>query len=66
MILDKLDRYIYESEYKERLELKIPCCFDKILELLAISDSEKQAKIISVLDEETKQKVQDMMDGGVL
>lgn len=66
MILDKLDRYIYESEYKEKFELEIPCCFDQLLELLAKSDNDKREKIIKVLDEETKQKVQEMIDGGVL
>lgn len=66
MILDKLDLYINESNYKEQLELEIPCCFDKLLELLVISNENKREKIISVLDEDTKQKVQDMIDGGVL
>ena len=66
MILDELDRYLYEFNYKKQLELKIPCCFDELLEMfIKASDPEKE-QILSVLEPGTRKDLQEMIDGGLL
>jgi len=65
MILTKLGRILYEIDYKDKLDtIRLP--FDKLIERLAQSSKEDKDFILSRLDEETKQKVNEMIEGGLL
>ena len=65
MILTKLDRYLYESKRKE-LNDAVNLPFDKLLDYLARASECERETIISNLDESTKNKVLNIIEGGLL
>ena len=65
MDLRKLDLYLYESRKKEVSDMvKLP--FDILIEKLAEVCCEERETIISKLPKETKDKVLEIIDGGLL
>lgn len=66
MILEKLNRYIYEINNKERFEADVNCCFDKLLEKFAKADESKREYLLSIIDPESQKKINEMIEGGIL
>jgi len=66
MILDKLDRYLYEFSNKDKLDLKIPCCIDEIVEMYNDSDNETRKQIMDAVEPDIRKELQDLIDGGII
>ncbi len=65
MILTKLDRYLYESKRKELNDAaNLP--FDELVDYLASARECERETIISNLDETTKEKILNIIEGGLL
>lgn len=65
MDLRKLDLYLYESKKKELSDMsKLP--FDELIDKLSEICCEERETIISTLPKETKDKVLEIIDGGLL
>ena len=65
MILEKLNRYVYEIDNKERVEADV-CCFDKLLERFAKADISERNYLLSIIDSDSKSKIEEMVNGGIL
>lgn len=65
MILNKLDKYLYEAKLKEINEFS-KLSFDKLIEKLADLCCEEREQIISKLDKDTRDKVLELIEGGLL
>ena len=66
MNLNKLDLYLYEMEYKEAFDFELPCCFDEMLEMFIHADSEDQLYMLSLINDDWRQQVLEMIDGGII
>jgi hypothetical protein len=65
MDLRKLDLYLYESKKKEISDIvKLP--FDELIEKLSEVCCEERETIISTLPKEIKDKIIEIIDGGLL
>jgi len=65
MTLNKLDIYLYEAKRKE-LNDAVNLPFDELLDYLTHARECERETIISNLDESTKNKVLDIIEGGLL
>ena len=65
MILRKLDRYLYEAKRKELNDV-LSLSFDELIEALARAPECERETIISNLNEPTKSKVLEIIEGGLL
>lgn len=65
MILTKLDRYLYEAKRKELNDV-VNLSFDELIETLAQASECERETIISNLNEATRNKVLNIIDGGLL
>ena len=65
MILTKLNRYIYEAEFKDKLKLK-NLSLDKVLEIITKTPEDERDSIISQLSPEVKEKIEEIRKGGLL
>lgn len=63
MLLDKLDEYIYSIKMDEEIKLKGLSIFE-LTDLLARSDNKDG--ILARLDEETRNKLEKMSEGGLI
>ena len=63
--LTNINRYLYEIEYKKRFEIpNLP--FDELLEKLTKASKKEKELIISKLDEETLEKIENLKEGGII
>lgn len=65
MILTKLDRYLYESKLKEFNEY-YKLSFDKLIEKLVDLCCEEREMVISKLPKDTRDRVLEIIEGGLL
>lgn len=63
MLLDKLDEYIYSIKMDEEIKLKGLSIFE-LTDLLVRSDNKDG--ILARLDEETRNKLEKMSEGGLI
>ena len=63
--LDKINRYLYELSYKDRLNI-YGLTFEELVEKLVPMNEQERKEIINLLDPDTKQKVELMISGGLL
>ena len=63
--LDKINRYLYEVSYKDRLNI-YGLTFEKLVEQLVPMNEQERNEIINLLDPDTKEKVEEMRKGGIL
>lgn len=63
--LDKINRYLYELEYKDRLNI-YDLTFEELVEKLVPMNEQDRTDIINLLDPDTKDKIEEMRKGGLL
>lgn len=63
--LDKINRYLYELSYKDRLNI-YGLTFEELVEKLVPMNEQERNGIINLLDPDTKGKVEEMRKGGLL
>ncbi len=63
MIIHKLNRYLFELTNAEIVK---PKSFEDLVKTLSIMTTEEKEFTIQRLDENSKMKIQEMMDGGLL
>ena len=65
MRLSKIDRILYEMDYREKMDIdKLP--FDKLIEKLAKMSKGEVQDALPRLNENKRQKVEQMIEGGLL
>lgn len=63
--LNKINRYLYELTYRDKFDiLNLP--FDELVEKLALMNEEDRTEITELLDSETKKKITEIIEGGIL
>ncbi len=65
MITDKLNRYLYEIHHHETLSLE-SLSPDEVVEKLLVVDQKERQIMMNYLDDEMKQKIQAMIESGLL
>lgn len=65
MVLDKISRYIYEINYKEKKNIDALSFDDLVEKLISASETERQ-EIYECLDDETKEKIDALIEGGLI
>jgi len=65
MITDKLNRYIYELDYRDNLALEATS-FDGIVQKMVDADTIERQKILKRLKGDTKKKIETMIKGGLI
>jgi hypothetical protein len=65
MVLTKLDRYLYEIDYKDNLKLR-GITFDEVLEMVAKLPKDEREEVIAQLPDEVKVKIEEIQQGGLL
>ena len=65
MVLDKLGRFIYEFDYSRKKQVN-DLEFDEIVEMLLTANIEERCEIFESLNDEIKQKVDAMVEGGLI
>ena len=63
--LDKINRYLYELSYKDRLNI-YGLTFEELVEKLVPLNDQERNGIINLLDPDTKEKIEEMRKGGLL
>ncbi len=63
--LDKINRYLYELDYKDRLNI-FDLTFEALVEKLVHMNEHERKNIINLLDTDTKNKIEIMIEGGIL
>ena len=63
--LDKINRYLYELSYKDRLNI-YSLTFEEFVEKLVPMNEQERKDIINLLDPDTKDKIEEMRKGGLL
>ena len=63
--LDKINRYLYELSYKDRLNI-YSLTFEELVEKLVPMNEQERKDIINLLDPDTKDKIEEMRKGGLL
>ena len=63
--LDKINRYLYELSYKDRLNIH-NLTFEELIEKLVPMNEQERTEIINLLDHDTKRKVEEMQKGGII
>lgn len=63
--LNKINRYLYELNYKDILNIdNLP--FEELVEKLISMNEQERKKAIELLDIDKKEKIQEMRAGGLL
>ncbi len=65
MITDKLNRYIYEINYSKRLNID-NLSFDEIVEMILSANEIERQEIMESLKGKTKEKIDAMIEGGLI
>lgn len=65
MITDKLNRYIYEFEYSKKFNIS-DLSFDEVVEMFVSANEAERQKILESLDRKTRNKIEIMIEGGIL
>ena len=65
MILNKLNRYLYELSYKEKLNIH-NLTFEELVDKLLPMNEQERKEIINLLDPDIKGKIEEMRKGGLL
>ena len=65
MITDKLNRYIYEIDYNKKFNLGA-LSFDEVVKLLVSANESERQEIMECLSGEIKEKIDTMVDGGLI
>ena len=65
MILNKLNRYLYELSYKEKLNIH-NLTFEELVDKLVPMNEQECKEIINLLDPDIKGKIEEMRKGGLL
>ena len=63
MLLEKLDRYVDYIKWTE-MEDEVP--FDEVLEKFMNSSSDERIKMLLETNEETRQRIKTLIDGGII
>jgi len=63
--LDKINRYLYELSYKDKLNIH-NLTFDELVEKLVPMNEQERTEIINLLEPDTKSKIEEMRKGGIL
>ena len=63
--LDKINRYLYELSYKDRLNI-YSLTFEELVEKLVPMNEQERKDMINLLDPDTKDKIEEMRKGGLL
>lgn len=65
LITDKLNRYIYEFEYSKKFNIS-DLSFDEVVEMFVSANEAERQKILESLDRKTRNKIEIMIEGGIL
>jgi len=65
MILNKLNRYLYELSYKEKLNIH-NLTFEELVDKLLPMNEQERKEIINLLDPDIKGKIEKMRKGGII
>lgn len=65
MILNKLNRYLYEMSYKDKLNIH-NLTFEELVDKLVPMNEQERKEIINLLDPDTKGKIKIMIEGGII
>ena len=65
MIINKLNRYLYELNYKDRLNV-YGLTFEELVEKLVPMNEQERKDIIKLLDPDTKSKIDELIKGGII
>jgi len=65
MILNKLNRYLYELSYKEKLNIH-NLTFEELVDKLVPMNEQERKEIINLLDPDIKGKIEKMRKGGII
>ena len=63
--LDKINRFLYELDYKDRLNI-YSLTFEELVEKLVPMNEQERKEIINLLDTDVKEKIEEMRKGGLL
>lgn len=66
MIIEKLDKCLDEIDHSEVVTTIQKSSISELLDILAESRKERQEKILSMLDEKTKEELKKLEEGGLL
>ena len=61
----KINRFLYELEYKDRLNIS-SLTFEELVDKLVPMNEQERKDIINLLDPDTKDKIEEMRKGGLL
>ena len=65
MILNKLNRYLYEMSYKDKLNIHT-LTFEELIDKLVPMNEQERKEIINLLDPDIKGKIEKMRKGGII
>ena len=65
MIITKLNRYLYELSYKDRLNV-YGLTFEELVDKLVPMNEQERIDIIKLLDPDTKSKIDELIKGGII
>jgi len=65
MILNKLNRYLYEMSYKDKLNIH-NLTFEELIDKLVPMNEQERKEIINLLDPDIKGKIEKMRKGGII
>ena len=63
--LDKINRYLYELNYKKLLNIS-DLSFEGLVEEILPLNKQQRKEIIKLLDSDTKNKIKIMIEGGII
>ena len=63
MLLERLDRYV---DYIEWTESEEETSIDEVMEKYVNSSSDERIKMLLVMNEETKEKIKALIEGGII
>jgi hypothetical protein len=63
--LDKINRYLYELSYKDRLNIS-NLTFEDLVEKLILMNEQERTKIINLLEPDTRKKIKEIQKGGII
>jgi hypothetical protein len=65
MVWNKLNRFIYEIDYNKKFNLGA-LSFDEIVEMLVSANESERQEIYECLDGEMQEKIDALIEGGIL
>ena len=63
--LYKINRYLYEFNYKDLFDIR-KNSFEELVEKLVPMNEQERKEIINLLDPDTKNKIEIMIEGGII